>query len=160
MLKCNQKVPKLFLFRATWACIVDAKGSMSMCWQAKWQCQRPTLQALLQGNQKRSVRFLISQWMKLKYIHNMCSNCFRFGQPKVGTSYVVKTRAPCLAISYKPDSSGEGWKCLKISFGAVCFTTSKWAYQQLHQVSACVKLLGMVLRMNVLQGVGFKNCFK
>ncbi|GFY57052.1 histone-lysine N-methyltransferase SETMAR [Trichonephila inaurata madagascariensis] len=35
--------------------------------------------------------------------------------------------------------------------------TSKWAYEPLHQVAQYVKRLGIVLSMNVQQGIGFKN---
>ncbi|GFS69050.1 hypothetical protein NPIL_693821 [Nephila pilipes] len=53
-------------------------------------------------------------------------------------------------------SSEDKWKCQRITFG-VYFTTSKRAFQQLHQVAEYVKHLGIVLLMNVLQGIGFKN---
>ncbi|GFU63329.1 hypothetical protein TNCV_246991 [Trichonephila clavipes] len=43
------------------------------------------------------------------------------------------------------------------SFGVVYFTTTKWAYQPLHQVAEYVKRLGIVLSINVRQGIGFKN---
>ena len=70
---------------------------------------------------------------------------FKFGQPKGGTSGVIKTRVLYLADSYKPDNCKEGWKGQKISFESVCFKTSKWVYQQLHQVAAYIKCLGIVL---------------
>ena len=35
---------------------------------------------------------------------------FEFGQPKVGATDVIKTRAPYLANSYKPENCGEEWK--------------------------------------------------
>ncbi|GFY75695.1 histone-lysine N-methyltransferase SETMAR [Trichonephila inaurata madagascariensis] len=54
-------------------------------------------------------------------------------------------------------SSERKWTYRRSSFGVVYFTTSKWAYQPLHQVAEYVKRLRIVLSMNVRQGIGFKN---
>ena len=45
----------------------------------------------------------------------------------------------------------------RISFTVVCFTTSKCAYQLLNQIASNVKRFRIVLWMNVMQNIGFKN---
>ncbi|PRD22126.1 UNVERIFIED_CONTAM: Histone-lysine N-methyltransferase SETMAR [Trichonephila clavipes] len=58
---------------------------------------------------------------------------------------------PGIAISNRNSYSSEAkWTYQRSSLGVVYFTTSKWAYQPLHQVAEDVKRLGIVLSMNAL----------
>ncbi|GFY75101.1 hypothetical protein TNIN_264681 [Trichonephila inaurata madagascariensis] len=54
-------------------------------------------------------------------------------------------------------SSEAKWTFCRSWFGGVYFTTSKWAYQPLHEVAEYVKRLGILLSMNAWQGISFKN---
>ena len=64
---------------------------------------------------------------------------------RVGISVVIKAGLPRTFINRNSYSSEDKWKCRRSLFGVVCFKTSKWVYQQLHQVAEYVKRLGIVL---------------
>ena len=64
---------------------------------------------------------------------------------RVGISGVIKTSPPRACIICNSYRNEDKWKCQRSSFDVVCFTTSKWAYQQLHQAAEYVKRLGIVL---------------
>ena len=76
---------------------------------------------------------------------------------RVGTSGVIKTGPPRACIICKSYRNEDKWTCQRSSFDVVCFMILKWAYQQLHPAAKYVKRLGIVLWMNVLHGIGFKN---
>ena len=72
----------------------------------------------------------------------------RGGKPcraRVGSSGVIKTGTPRACIMWKSYRNEDKWTCQRSSFDVVCFTTLKWAYQQLHPATAYVKRLGRVL---------------
>ncbi|GFY44113.1 histone-lysine N-methyltransferase SETMAR [Trichonephila inaurata madagascariensis] len=70
---------------------------------------------------------------------------------------VVIDPSPLLTfINQNSYSSEAKWTYRRSSFGVV-YLTSKWVYQLLHQVAEYVRRLGIVLSMNVQQGIGFKN---
>ncbi|GFS28582.1 histone-lysine N-methyltransferase SETMAR [Trichonephila inaurata madagascariensis] len=60
---------------------------------------------------------------------------------RVGISIVINAGPLLTFINRNSYSSEAKWTYRRSSFGVVYFTTSKWAYQQLHQVSEYVKRL-------------------
>ncbi|GFW13999.1 hypothetical protein TNCV_4701341 [Trichonephila clavipes] len=78
-------------------------------------------------------------------------------QSRVRISVVLNTGPLLTFINRNSYSSEAKWTYRSSSFGVVHFTSSKWAYQPLHEVAEYFKRLGIVLSMNVRQGIRFKN---
>ena len=71
--------------------------------------------------------------LKKKYAISV-SRCLKIGRSRIGTSVVMKAKAMGYFIIPNSYSTEDKRKYQRTLFGVVCFTTSKWAYQQLLQI--------------------------